>query len=277
MGTMTIGEFARRSNLSAKALRLYDETGLLVPARTDAATGYRFYESDQLERARLVGALRKLDIPLAQIRDILDLDAADAARRISDYWAAAESGHETRRALARLLVNSLTGGRTVMYEVDTREIPTRQVLSLKRHVEGQAGAWAFGKEFVGMIRGRGLPQLEGRAGAMFCIFWGEVNDDSDGPLEFCWPLPDDQADAVAPNFPELTLRTEAAHREAYVDVGPGGNLDPAQWTLVSESLRAWAAERQMTANALGLRVTYLATPPRTGESAPDCDFAVPFD
>jgi hypothetical protein len=40
---MSIGEFARRSGLSANALRLYDELGLLPPARVDASSGYRFY------------------------------------------------------------------------------------------------------------------------------------------------------------------------------------------------------------------------------------------
>ncbi len=43
MDQMGIGEFARRSLLSAKALRLYDELGLLPPARVEDS-GYRFYE-----------------------------------------------------------------------------------------------------------------------------------------------------------------------------------------------------------------------------------------
>jgi DNA-binding transcriptional MerR regulator len=40
---MTIGEFSKRSRLSAKALRLYDELGLLPPAEVDARSGYRLY------------------------------------------------------------------------------------------------------------------------------------------------------------------------------------------------------------------------------------------
>jgi len=47
---MSIGEFARRSRLSPKALRLYDELGLLAPARVDDSSGYRFYDAGQLER-----------------------------------------------------------------------------------------------------------------------------------------------------------------------------------------------------------------------------------
>jgi hypothetical protein len=44
-------------------------------------------------------------------------------------------------------------------------------------------AWPFGKEFIAILRERPLPKIEGREGAMFCIWWGLVNDDSDGPIE----------------------------------------------------------------------------------------------
>ncbi len=39
---MTLGAFAERTRLAAKALRLYDHLGLVVPAHVDPATGYRF-------------------------------------------------------------------------------------------------------------------------------------------------------------------------------------------------------------------------------------------
>src|SRR5690242_18770886 len=50
VGLLTIGAFARRAGLTPKALRLYDETGLLRPAAVDAESGYRFYEPAQLDR-----------------------------------------------------------------------------------------------------------------------------------------------------------------------------------------------------------------------------------
>ena len=65
MEEVSIGEFARRSRLSVKALRLYDELGVLVPARVDEASGYRYYDAAQLEAARLVAMLRQLGLPLA--------------------------------------------------------------------------------------------------------------------------------------------------------------------------------------------------------------------
>lgn len=163
-----------------------------------------------------------------------------------------------------------------MYEVTTREIPSRSLLCLKRNVEGEDGAWAFGKEFVAMLRKHSLPRMDGRAGAAFCIYWGEVSEDSDGPIEWCRPVPDELARELAAEIPELHLRTEPAHREAFVNLGPGGQTSPAQWKLVMESLHAWAVENAADPIDLGARVTYLAEEPRTETSAPDCDFAVPI-
>src|SRR3954468_18058317 len=76
---LLIGEFAVRSLLSAKALRLYDEAGLLVPVRVDAVTGYRGYAPDQVERGRMIAYLRFLQMPLARIQEVLDLPRDDAA------------------------------------------------------------------------------------------------------------------------------------------------------------------------------------------------------
>jgi DNA-binding transcriptional MerR regulator len=273
---MSISEFARRSRLSPKALRLYDELGLLLPARVDASTGYRFYGTDQVEAARLIATLRQLGFPLAEIQVILGLEPEMAADRIADYWSGIETEHAARRDLADFVVKRLHRKRTVMYQVETREIPSRSVLCLKRNVEGEASAWAFGKEFIGLLKKRTLPNMEGRAGAVFCIYWGEVNDDSDGPLEWCRPVPDDEAEALATQFPELILRTEPAHREAFINIGLGGQKNAVQWQLVSESLHAWGEEQGVQPIDLGLRITYLAPPPRTENSAPDCDFAVPF-
>ena len=281
MKEISIGEFARRSRLSLKALRLYDERGVLVPSRVDQASGYRYYDVSQVDEARLVVMLRQLELPLAAIKELLVCDPVDAAERIAAHWREVDSAHDARRELADYLVNRLSGKRSVMYEVATREIPERSLLCLKRNVDEQ-GAWALGKEFIAVLRERPLPKMEGREGAMFTIYWGEVSADSDGPVEMCKPIRESDAKALASHYPELSLRTEPAHREAYVALpndalpaGPGEN--PAvQWQLASEALRAWADEHGILALNLGVRITYLASGPVTETSAPYCDFAVPF-
>ena len=271
---MSIGEFASRSRLSAKALRRYDELGLLPPARVDVDSGYRFYEPGQLKQARLIAALRQLQVPLAEIKAILAREPAQAAQRIRELWAAIEAGHTSRRALAAYLIDELSGKRSVVYEITTRGIPERSLLCMKRNVTGDKAAWAFGKEFVGLLRRYQLPELPGRTGAFFCIFWGEISEDSDGPMEWCRPVPTGDAEALAARCPELTLRAEPAHQEAFVKIGDG-QIDSADWQVVSRSLEAWA-ERQpdMLPVDLGVRVTYL--PSELGQDGYQ-DFAVPFN
>lgn len=218
---ISIGEFARRSRLSPKALRFYDCVGLLPPARVDELSGYRYYEDTQLEQARLIATLRQAGLPISTVKELLALDPAEMAKQVTAFWQAAETRHAGQRELVAALVSRLTGRSTVMHEVETRQMPQRSLLCLKRNVD-ESGIWAFGKEFIAIIRDRRLPRMEGREGAFFCIFWGQVSADSDGPVEFCKPVPDAEAEGLAAQCPELTLRVEPAHREAYVNVGRRG-------------------------------------------------------
>jgi DNA-binding transcriptional MerR regulator len=275
---ISIGEFARRSRLSLKALRLYDGLGVLVPSRVDQVSGYRYYDTAQLDEARLVVMMRQLQLPLAAVKELLACDPADAAERIAEHWRDAEAAHDARRDLADYLVSRLSGKRSVMYEVATREMPERSLLCLKRNVD-VPGQFAFGKEFIAILRERPLPKIEGRAGAFFCIQWGWVSDDSDGPVEWCKPVPEAEASALAKLYPELTLRTEPAHREAFVALPAG--YGAVQLQLAGESLEAWAQEQErehagerlaLEPADLGLRTTYLAT----GPSDPGIDLALPF-
>ncbi|MCQ4084457.1 MerR family transcriptional regulator [Streptomyces sp. RB6PN25] len=108
MGLLTIGAFARAARLSPKALRLYDELGLLPPARVDPVTGYRFYHPAQLERARLVVWLRRIGMPLARIRVVCDIAPDAAAAEVSAFWAGVEADVSTRRDLAAFLIDHLS-------------------------------------------------------------------------------------------------------------------------------------------------------------------------
>lgn len=67
----SIGEMARDSGLGVSALRFYDRAGVLVPAWVDPVSGYRWYEPEQLEEARLLARLRRAGMPLADIRLVL--------------------------------------------------------------------------------------------------------------------------------------------------------------------------------------------------------------
>jgi len=68
---LTIGEFSQASRLSVKALRIYQEEGLLVPERVDAVNGYRYYGDESFKRARAIVMFRELGFSLAEMREIL--------------------------------------------------------------------------------------------------------------------------------------------------------------------------------------------------------------
>jgi DNA-binding transcriptional MerR regulator len=67
-----IGDFSRLSLVSVKALRYYDELGLLKPARVDESSGYRYYSVSQLTRLNRILALKDMGLSLEQIALLLD-------------------------------------------------------------------------------------------------------------------------------------------------------------------------------------------------------------
>ena len=81
MSLVPIGQFSRMTRLSVKALRLYDENGLLPPAHVDSSTGYRYYDAAQANRAEIIRILRSIDMPLEQIRLVVDAKGPDEANR----------------------------------------------------------------------------------------------------------------------------------------------------------------------------------------------------
>jgi DNA-binding transcriptional MerR regulator len=149
---LSIGVFARRSRLSPKALRLYDRLGVLIPAHVDQENGYRRYRESQLATARLVAMLRRLDMPLAQVAEVVAAvgphgaevamlrrddappaqgsDVESAANRrgaelVAAYWEEVERRIASQRELAAHLRIRLLGGESSlgMFEVHEREVP----------------------------------------------------------------------------------------------------------------------------------------------------------
>ncbi|GIN03243.1 hypothetical protein Pve01_49010 [Planomonospora venezuelensis] len=103
----TIGDFARESGLTPKALRLYDDLGLLRPVEVDASSGYRRYAPVQLAQARLVATLRLVGMPLARIEEVLGASPAVAARLVGAYWLQVERDTASRRDIVSALVDQL--------------------------------------------------------------------------------------------------------------------------------------------------------------------------
>jgi DNA-binding transcriptional MerR regulator len=98
-----IGQLARASGLTVSALRFYDAAGVLPPAQVDASSGYRWYRREQLRQARVIARLRRVGMPLKDVKRILDAgdDAGVVAAVVAAHLRRLEDGlTEAKRVLS---------------------------------------------------------------------------------------------------------------------------------------------------------------------------------
>jgi DNA polymerase-3 subunit beta len=104
---MPIGSFARRSSLTASALRFYADAGLLMPAHVDPVSGYRLYREDQLDRAVLLRRLREIGMPLTTVKTSLDAEADDLARMVDEHVDTVIDDAAEARRMAAIIKSSM--------------------------------------------------------------------------------------------------------------------------------------------------------------------------
>lgn len=91
---LRVGDLARQTGKTVRAIRLYEEQGLLTPA-TRSSGGFRLYDSNALERVRWIDSLHELGFSLHEMRDL-----------ITAWWGAG-LGPEAMSALRALFTRKL--------------------------------------------------------------------------------------------------------------------------------------------------------------------------
>jgi DNA-binding transcriptional MerR regulator/effector-binding domain-containing protein len=187
----TIGEFSRITGLTVKTLRFYHEKNLLVPAAIDPATGYRSYDDRNVDRARVIVALRELEFSLDDIAAIL-ADCADdedllaflarqktsLADRIGQLAGAVRQIdqliHEQRRGREELSMSKQS------FEVEERELEPVLVAGVRmkgRYSDCGRGFAMLAKRLARHISGKPM-----------CLYYdGEYRED-DADFEPCFPI-----------------------------------------------------------------------------------------
>lgn len=185
---MNIGAFAESTMLSPKALRLYDERGLLVPAVVDTFSGYRYYAPEQSSRGRIISMLRAAGMSLDAIGVFLGNlpEAPDAAlEQLRGHEAAVRSNTESISTLLAQVRAHLKGN--PMDNVVSVLEPERHLLSVMLRCtvrDLDDGIENRLERLHAVARAGGLAV----AGPPFGIFHREITEDSDGPLEVCLPV-----------------------------------------------------------------------------------------
>jgi DNA-binding transcriptional MerR regulator len=268
--SLSIGDFARRTRLTAKALRIYDRTGLLMPAFVEAATGYRRYRAGQVRTGQLIGLLRGADLSLAAIQLVLDDIARNselAIRRLDALLAEFARRQADRQLLIHHIQATLNQGDDPMFPIHVRHVPAQRVMSIQRRLHGNETDC-----FVREAKSTFADRLRGAAasGPFMLIFHGVVDAEHDGPLEAVLPCPPEiQPDDV------VGVRTEPAHREAYT------TITKAQWDypVILAAYDAVASSIDVTSrpsSRLSCREIYLVEPDDIGPNDLVCDVAFPL-
>ena len=109
-----IGRLASLSGLPVSALRFYDGTGVLRPSRVDPSSGYRYYQPSQVAQARLVAHLRRVSLPLDDIRSVL-ADPAQAPSILAAHLGRLEAGLADARREISIVHHLLETTETTMH------------------------------------------------------------------------------------------------------------------------------------------------------------------
>jgi effector-binding domain-containing protein len=132
-----IGDFSKLSRISVKALRYYDEIGLLKPVKVDQFTSYRYYSADQVPRLNYIVTLKNMGLSLeevatlinndltpSQIRDIFILKKGELQRRVSE---------EQRRLgqVEKLLKQIEKEGAMPEYKITIKKVEPQLIASIR--------------------------------------------------------------------------------------------------------------------------------------------------
>ncbi|BBL67329.1 MerR family transcriptional regulator [Methanoculleus chikugoensis] len=191
-----IGTFSRITHLSQKALRLYDERGLLVPAARDICTGYRYYTFAQVERGIRIRHLLWLGFGLSEVEAILEARERGDAGTIREHFARrlAETEREIGRlhAIAEVLrtQDPLNGGfRMSITEPVIKDIPATRALSRReRGVYQEAIPRMIGEICAYVYPADGRQPAAKVTGPIMFICHDEEYRETDADIEVALPI-----------------------------------------------------------------------------------------
>jgi DNA-binding transcriptional MerR regulator len=187
----SIGEFSTISGITVRTLRFYHEIGLLVPAAVDPETNYRAYDERNLETAKVIAALRGLEFPLEQIREILnecrdDEDALGQLERQQKLLTGKVRHYQTVLNTINQLVEKERRTRdeskmaTTTPTIQEREVDSILVAGIR--MKGSYSDCGKGFAQLGKTLARQI------AGKPLCLFYDGEYRDGDANFEPCMPI-----------------------------------------------------------------------------------------
>ncbi len=219
----TIGEFSRICSVTTKALRHYEEIGLLKAARVDPDNQYRYYSAEQVALVRLIKTARSTGMPLQMIRAMLSRVAE--GRPVSGLLESHRQTltfelRETNAKLARLEwwknrqeAGVMNGKR--QYVVNLHDKPAVQVRSRRTVMTDFPRGMA---ELYGSVLSEIVGAGKAPAGPPIVLYYDREFNPEKVDIEVAWPVDD-------PKLANATLPAVTA--AVTMHVGPYEDLSQA--------------------------------------------------
>ena len=234
MNLLSIGQFSKMTRLSVKALRLYDEKGLLPPAHIDPSSRYRYYDREQARQAEIIKILRSIDMPIDRIRAILDAtDPVLITKQLVSYRDHLVAHLEAQKRMLAYLETIIERKEiAVPHEIEVDEVPAQHIAVVKIHTTlsrvGSDIQTAFA-ELAGGLAGANVSPI----GAPLLVYHDVIDEETTGEIEVCAPV-----EATFTGAQAINARTlEGGKMATTTHQGPYEAIGPAYHSLAS-----WIAE-----------------------------------
>ncbi|GAA3446933.1 helix-turn-helix domain-containing protein [Planomonospora venezuelensis] len=251
-----IGTFSAMTRLSVKALRLYDELGLLRPAQVDASSGYRYYALSQAGKAETIRRLRALDMPIEEIKRVLSASPEEVSGLLSAHRQRLRAERDRHDHMLAAITRLINGEERLMnYTITVETLPAQTVASVRRRTD-LAGVGATIAEGFGTLVGILTQAGRHPAGAPFLVFHDVIDADNDGDIEICIPIGSPVAATASVQVGQMAAVTAAVtvHQGRHDEIAPAYH-----------ALTAWITEHGHEI-AGPPRETYLNDPAVTAEA-----------
>jgi DNA-binding transcriptional MerR regulator len=253
---ISIGDFSRATHLSAKALRLYHQEGLLEPAAVDPSSGYRRYDLTQIPVAQVIRRLRALDVPLEDIRAIVGTtDLAERNELLARHLHRLEEElGRTQDAIAS--VRGLIEPPAHETRISYRTVPAMRVAAIRQEVtSAELGPWYNGAlgELYATLSTQGTA-LAGEAGGVYA---DELFSQEQGQATIYLPV----SNGFRGTGRVRELELPPVELAVIAHSGPHDEIDRAYGTLADHVTR-----REITVNG-PIREFYPVNLHHTGDSA----------
>ena len=217
-----IGLFSKMSKTTVKALRYYDEVGLLRPANIDVENGYRYYTTDQLVQLHEIVSLRQMGFAISKILAIMSGESVEeilAQRKVEILAGLKEASEQLSRI--NLYIEEQKEGQKMSYQAVVKDLPECIVYS-KRMVIPSYDAYFTVIPQIGEDIKRANPNLKCLVPEYcFLIYHDGEYKEKDVDVEYCEAVTEfgiAAGDIVFKKMPSVNA-VSVMHKGSYKSLG----------------------------------------------------------